>query len=160
MWKSFLKTTYKGAEEQVAIFRVLPAEIYAEFAEDIREWTFGMQGGSFNVDAAYNIVPVSFAPETAKYYKIPMVSLDPKDDFSHLYIEAIAKALFNVRNDKSSIQQKGKQFAGSHAFFRNSLTRDKSEDSIDIGKFMVRSDLTAYFAANRRQIAEFQSHQK
>jgi hypothetical protein len=155
MWTSVLKTTYSGAEEQVAIFRVLPKLVYANYAEDIREWTFGMQSGSFNFDAAYNIVPVSFAPETASFYKIPMVSLDPEEDFSHLYAGAYENILIELRKNKLSIQQKGKAFVAVHSYFRNSLSRDNDNEGIDIEKFLLRNDLTAYFAANRQMVAEF-----
>ena len=155
MWNTFLPTKFKGIEQIVAVFPILPEKLYHEFALQIAAWTNNMQGPAFNVAAAYNIVPVAFAHECAQHYKIPLVSVDPAQDKTHLYSEAYGRALQDISQRNLSNNEKGKHFAALHSFFRESHNRYKDIDAIRIVEFMNRPDLDFYFASNKQAVHDY-----
>ena len=156
MWKSFVKTIFNGSEQNVAVFHVLPRVIYTKHANEIHTWTQDMNSGPFNVDAAYNIVPVAFSNAAKMYYKIPYVGVDPKTQVIDMYAEAYDKLLKELCQSKDSNLQKGTHFAALHSYFRGSLDHFREPGGMEIQKFMKRADLDFYFSSNKKAVQDFE----
>lgn len=151
MWNSFIKLTHNGAEQLVAVYFVLPVSVYQEFKDEIHDWT----NGEFNVNAAYNIVPVAFTQGIAQLYKIPLVSLDPEHDTTPIIAKAYTIALKDLSQSDLSRELKLKHFSGLHSHFRESLNHYNDVDALQITPFMNRGDLSWYFDTNRQAAQDY-----
>ena len=141
-WQKFI-TLPDGSK--VGIFFVLPLEVYSEFKVHIQPWCEAAGSPPFDVQAAYNIVPVAFVQVVGVYYKIPFVN-EPTPWYDNSYRENLKHIV--EQNDPDT--EKFKQFCGVCSVYRGSLNRHNDIKSLEIRPFTQRKDLGFYFDTHRK----------
>lgn len=129
---------------QVAVFFVLPLDVYQEFQPQIEKWCAAAAAAPFHAEAAYNLVPVAFDPAVAEHYKIPFLN-GPAPS----YAESFRKNLMRVAQSAASDAEKFKEFLAFHSLYRVSLNHHKDIKALDIEPFISRPDLGYYLEKHK-----------
>jgi hypothetical protein len=143
-WQRYV-TRPDGA--QVAVFFVLPLDVYQEFQAQIEKWYAAAAAAPFNAEAAYNLVPVAFDPSVAEHYKIPFLN-GPAPS----YAESFRKNLVRVAQSDEPDAEKFREFLAFHSLYRVSLNHHKDMKALEIEPFINRLDL-GYSSKSTRKCA-------
>ena len=138
------KTQASKNDFEVSTFLVLPSKVYSEFKLHIQAWCAAAKSTPFDLHAAYNIVPIAYDPEVAKYYKIPFMA-GP----APWYDDSWRNALNDIQKQSARDDEKFKQFCGLCSFFRGSLNNHDDIQALEIRRFLQRSDLNYYFEKHK-----------